>query len=270
MITLSSFYFSGVVLMFMISLINIFSISWRTLKQNQVIISLVLLLLCIPFITAIGTANTIYMQILLCIFVWMPVIILLSSVSSKSIMNTFSYFTITGFSLLSTYYAYTILKENPYGLYDSLPQQTHLTKINNSKLYVDSITNYIIENTQHELKKCGFKSNDFLVSLTDLPGLTYAVHARSPSCAWYFGIFKGSDKFTQFCLSLSKEIKSPYILLSSFHGQTPYFTESQLGAYFSNFLTNYQLCGEVKNIPIEGGACCKVSVNDIKIYKPRV
>jgi hypothetical protein len=255
--------------MFLISLVNLAPTSWSKLKQIGAIkLLLILLLFCLPFIIALGTANALYMQILLGVFVWMPIVVLLSSQGYKSIVNTFTCATIAGFSLLSTYYSYTTLKEMPYGLYGTLPMQTNLTKIGNSELYVDSTTKYIIDNTRHELNNCGFKSNDFLVSLTDVPGLTYAVGGRSPSCPWYFGLYKGSDKLTEFCLSLSPDIKLPYILLASSTLQVPSFAESQLGAYFKNFSTSYQLCGEVRNIPTQGGACCKVPVDNIKIYKP--
>ncbi|HLX55204.1 MAG TPA: hypothetical protein VKR58_14770 [Aquella sp.] len=269
-IVLASFYFSGLVLMLLISLINLGPTDWNKLKHVSFIkLLLILLLFMLPFIIAVGTANVIYMQVLLSIFVWMPIIIILASHGQKSIMNTFTYAVITGYCLISMYYSYTNLKETPYGLYGTLSMQTSLTNINNSQLYVDSTTKKIIDLTRNKLENCGFKPNDFLVNLTDIPGLTYAVHGRSPSYPWYSGMFKSSDELTKFYLSLSPDIKSPYILVTSFNGQVSKLAGNQLDNYFKNFSTRYKICGEVKNIPTDGGACCKAPIDNIKIFKPK-
>ena len=269
-IQLSSFYLFGLLLM---SLIQLTYFDFRQLKKpnfkNTIHCFLLVSLFFTPFFIALGTNNPIYMQILLSCFLWMPLYIFLSLRNSEVIGKTFTYFGIAGISILSLHYSIYNLKEMPYGLYGNLSAQKYSTTVNNTKLYLDQNSKYIIDNTRNQLEKCGFKANDYLISLTDVPGLTYAVKARSPACPWYFGLYPGSKEFVKFCLGLS-ENHHVFVLLASYNGQVSDFSEKQLGEYFKDFSAKYIQCGEIKDILTQGGACCKVPINNIKIFKPRV
>lgn len=230
---------------------------------------LILFLFCLPILIAVGSNNAIYNQVVLGLFLWMPIIVLLSLNTAKIINPVFRYLPILCIILLVGYYSLLNLRNKPYGLYGSLDKQTYPTEVNTSTLLLDKTTKYIIENTRMELLKCGFKTDDYLISLTDVPGLTYAVHARSPYCPWYLGLFGHDGEFVTKCLSLSPQIiGNAFVLLDQFKGQNAGFNESQLVYYFKDFNLKYKLCGEVKNIPTTGGSCCKAKIYNIKIYKP--
>ena len=264
---LCSFYFSAVFLIFLIWMIDFRLESIKKIDTHLTNKFLLLLLLfIIPIVVAFGTNNLIYMQILLSCFVWVPIFIFISYRIPSKNAKTFTFFGVAGICLLSLHYSAYSLKELPYGLYGNLADQVYLTNVNGTNLYLDSTSKMIIDETKVQLRKCGFQSNDYLVSLTDVPGLTYAVGGRSPSCPWYFGYYNGSDKFADFCLKLSPEVKSQFILLTHFVGQKNGFVESQLQNYFTDFPERYQKCGEIKQIPITGGVCCKAAIDNIKIY----
>ncbi len=268
-IRLSSFYLFGLLLMCLVWLTYF---NFKQLKKpnfkNMIHCLLFIMLFLLPFIVALGTNNAIYTQILLSCFAWMPIYIFFSLLNSKVIGKTFTYFGVAGISILSLHYAIYSLKEMPYGLYGNLSAQKQLTTVNDTELYLDQTSKYIIDNTRNQLEKCGFKANDYLISLTDVPGLTYAVKARSPACPWYFGIYPGSKEFAKFCLSLS-ENHNAFVLLDSYNGQIPDFSENKLGEYFKDFSKKYIQCGEIKNISVKGGTCCKVPISNIKIFKLR-
>lgn len=266
-IDITSFYFVNIVTLVLISILHIDHSPSHRFKVSPYEL-LVLLLFFFPFLIAVGTNNPIYNQVALSFFLWMPVITILSISNAKIIGDGFKYLPLVGITLLSTYYSLYNFIYKPYGLYDVLEKQTYLTRVGNTNLYLDLTTKNIIENTRSQLNSCGFKPNNYLISLTDVPGLTYAVNARSPYCPWYLGIFVHDGEFIKKCLELTPKINSPYILLDSFTGQNKGFTEDQLDKYFKNFKTTYALCGEIKHIPTTGGDCCKVPISNIKIYKP--
>lgn len=268
---ITEFYVSLIIFLVMIFCFNLDKKLFVNFDFYKVIkLLLLLLLFCMPILTVIGTNNSITMQILLSIFLWIPIIFFISNELLLVTGIVFRYLLIIGLTITSASYAMFHLMEIPYGLYGTMFQQNNKININGSLLFVDDTTKYIVNTTKEQLNKCGFKASDYLVSLTDVPGLTYAVSARSPSCSWYFGMYSGVDKFTKFCLNLSPEVTSPFILLDSFVGQQNEFSESQMGNYFKNFKNRYELCGEVKNIPTDGGSCCKAPIGNIKIYKPKI
>lgn len=266
-----TFYFSLIIFLSMIMLFNFdkkIFVNWSYFKVIKSI--LLLFFLFMPIIIAVGTNNDINMQILISIFLWMPIVFFISNEILLFTGVVFRHLLIMWLTLISAYFALFHIVEIPYGFYGNMLKQNNKININGSVLYVDDTTKYILTNTNDQLSKCGFKPSEYIVSLTDVPGLTYAVGGRSPSCPWYFGMYNGVDNFAKFCLSLSPEIKSPFILLDSYVGQQNVFSESQMGNYFSDFSQRYEQCGEVKNIPTDGGSCCKAPISSIKIYRPKI
>lgn len=262
--SLSAFYFSLILILLLTGIVNLKFSLRKCLKQlNWLPLILMLLLLLLPFIISVGTNNFITIQILLSIGAWIPIIVLLAALQSAILGQSFLYLTVAGISVLSAWYALTNMHAFPYGLYGNLSAQKYLTQVNSSSLYLDANSSYIIEKTREQLKNCGFKPKDYLLGLTDMPGLIYAVEGRSPGCPWYFGLYAGSDKFAKFCLSLAPDTKPAYILLGSYQGQVEGFSESLL----KNDFKDYALCGEVNHIPTEGGVCCKVPLRSLKIFR---
>lgn len=262
-------YFAALMLLLFIFIYNI---DYITLKQiikkdfNEILSAL--LIMMVPFMVALGSNNPIMFEIIFSVFIWGAVIVCAAYYNIRYTGQTFGYLLIACICIFATYNGIVSSKNMPFGLNDNLLKQNSKIKIRGSTLYVDAKTAYIINSTREQLIKCGFKNDDYILSLTDVPGLNYAVGARSPSCSWYWGELSGANAYTNFCLRNFKQKNSYFILLAHYPGQSDDFHENNLHGFVGGFPNKYKFCGKVENIPASSGSCCKPQIDQIKIFKP--
>ena len=94
----------------------------------------------------------------------------------------------------------------PYGLNASLLRQTVATEIGSpsSRVSVDPDMHALVVDLRRLANECGFRDDDDLLALYNMPGIVYALGGRSPGIPWYTSGLPGSRLVNQMGLDYAK------------------------------------------------------------------
>jgi hypothetical protein len=188
-------------------------------KQGMVLC----LLLCFPFVGAVGTANPIALNIIFGIITWLAIYILLLCelslvLNCTAIMRT-GILLVTCFMYSQFYFGHVLMPYGniyyPDGIAVALTKQTVPTAIGAppTMLLLDEANHNFIEETRSILQHNGFKTGDDIIGLFDMPGLVFAVGGKSPGCPWYFSAPSKAEANSYFLKAVApKRIRSAFVI----------------------------------------------------------
>ncbi|WP_214170142.1 hypothetical protein [Geoanaerobacter pelophilus] len=219
-------------------------------KQNVVKLFIVgIWLFCLPFAGAVGTGNHIYINMLMNMAPWFGVLLLLVTLLSWLYRSPWlAQVMCLLFSLFACSQIVTGSFNDPYRLLTGLSGQTQATQVGYpaTTLKLDPMTSEYFNQVKALAHKSGFKPGDDVIGLYDLPGVVFAIGARSPALSWFIGNPRKSPAATaEKALSFAdrERLKHAFILQSSKSDRIM----PDLAKFGLNFPSGYMLCGEVNN-----------------------
>jgi hypothetical protein len=222
-----------------------------------------ILLFSLPFAGAIGTGAPIYLGVLMHMAPWFGLMLLLATLLSwLHRIQWIAPVVCVLFSLFACAQIVTGCLFDPYQLLTGLSGQTQATEIGypSTTLKLDPITSEYFMQIKALAQKNGFKPGNDVVALYDLPGVVFALGARSPALPWYIGNPRKSPAAAaEKALSIADQerLKHAFILQTSKSDRIM----PDLGKFGLSFPSGYMLCGEVNN-PYDS------SKGTVRLWKP--
>ena len=144
---------------------------------------------------AFGTANPIYLNLMLALGSWAALLVLAVRYASARLG-----WSVAGDAVLLFLVALAAVQivggtvTASYGLHEGVRRQTVATSIGSppSRLSLDPETHRLITALRRLTSACGFKEGDDLFAFYNMPGLVYALGGRSPGLPWYTYGLRGS------------------------------------------------------------------------------
>lgn len=257
-------FFAGWILLFILGLFFLFYDEKMVLKSLFVRTDKRALLLCIvflllPFVGAIGTANSYRTQFVFFLTPWSGLFLVVLLLLSRYCSNRWIFLTATAvISLVVSYQLIFTGLFSPYRLNTTVLEQTIHTKIGvpGTYLKVDQATSIFLNKMNQIAMECGLSLNDEVLAFYDMPGIVFAIGGKSPVVPWYGGLgdFKKESEYLMSKMKVSR-IKRAFILDNS-----TYINElPDLSKFGIIFPLSYQLCGQVV-WPLTG--------NLVRLWKP--
>jgi hypothetical protein len=145
--------------------------------------------------TAIGTANPIYINLMLAVGSWSALLVLAARYASTRLdwygagdAAIVAVLTLTSVLIVAG------IRKQPYGLHEGLTRQTEVTSVGvpASSLLLDPETHRLVVELQRLARESGFREGDDLLAFYNMPGLVYALGGRSPGLPWFTSGLPGS------------------------------------------------------------------------------
>lgn len=250
------------------ALINLIFIIKNKINFNDVLWSLMLFFLSLPYIFAMGSGNNYWWQGRLVLFFWL----IASFILILPIVFKYKKFkSLISLILISQLIISIHIKEridSPYRQDQSLSLSVYKMTSYKSKTPILSTEFQKYVNKVKDLIKInGFQKNDPMIDLSgQSPGLLYLIGAKSIGTPWNIGSYKGSFDLAKARFDLVKclEISNSWII---FEPKGPRSISAELIHYLGGkFPDGYELIGYVQT-PIGAGGYKKKRIQEI--YKPR-
>jgi hypothetical protein len=204
----------------------------------------VFMLFALPFAGAAGTANPLHFGMRYTIGPWFALFAL--ALGALSAPARVLWTVPVGFVCLTAICAVYVVRgavEAPYRLRGGLRAQTEDTPIGPTgvTLKLDPALHDFITGVRRTADASGFKPGDDLLGFFDMPGIVYALGARSPGQMWYTLAYPGSRIAMERALLLAdrERLRRAYILQTA--SSTSWITS--LAATGIRFPDDYVLCG---------------------------
>lgn len=145
-------------------------------------------LIIAPFAVAAGTSNRIFCNVMNSMASWYGIIFVLLLALSKTLGNKL--LLTSGLLLIAVFQVCNVIWAHlyePYRLNKGMLEQVVETEIAGSSttLKLDLETSQILKEIQKEAEACGYLRGDYLLAFWDLPGVVFALGARSPLLPWW-------------------------------------------------------------------------------------
>jgi hypothetical protein len=178
---------------------------------------LIMLLAAVPFCAAAGTGNPIYLNALLTMAPWFGLLAILFALLSSLVQVPLIFH---GGTLLIAAIAcsqiVTGYQVSPYRLHTGILQQTNITAIGDpeTRVRLDEQTGQFIDKIRRSAYAAGFRPQDDVLALFNMPGVVYSLGGHSPTVAWYHAGYRGSKEVNEFLISLvsHERLARAYIL----------------------------------------------------------
>jgi hypothetical protein len=205
-----------------------------------------LLLASGPAVAALGTANPIYINLMLALGSWAALLVLALRYASPRLhwsgAGDAAMLTVLVFAAVQIVGGTAIA---PYGLHEGLVRQTVATSLGSppALLSLDAETHRLVVELQRLTAACGFREGDDLFAFHNLPGLVYALGGRSPGLPWFTDGWPGSRAVNEMGLAAAGEGRvSRAFILESAEADRWLRTLTPLGIDFPD---RYTACGNV-------------------------
>jgi len=222
------------------------------------------LLFVLPFVATVGTGNPLHFGMRYVLAPWFALLALILGRLSTPLRTRWA--VPIGLAVLSAYAAVYLVKgplEAPYRLLTGLRGQTVDTQVGDpgSIVKLDPVLHAFITDVRTAAQDSGFKPGDDMLGLFDMPGMVFALGARSPVAPWWMSGYPGSKTVMERAIEVAgvERIRRAYIL------QTDLSTDwlRSLGSHGVNFPDDYVLVGTF-TIPY---AWAK---HEAKLWRPKV
>jgi hypothetical protein len=174
-----------------------------TLRESLLIVTLILA----PVIAAVGTANRIAAIISSCLACWIFLLFMFGNRFSIAVPRLAA---IWGVALcaFTTTQVVSAFVESPYRLATGiLGQNVEVQLQRGGTVRVDDSTARFWRDIQDSALRCGLTPRTDVVAFFSLPGVVYALDARSPGSPWYIHGYPGSRAYAEFTLSLVDRLR---------------------------------------------------------------
>ena len=196
---------------------------------------LIALLLPLPLLAALGTNNSLTIQIVLHLAPWFACLWLLADWAREGPARWWLHAVRIAAAMVAVIEVGRAQFINPYRIPGGMAAQKVAFSsriVNGRGMLVDSATVQLVESTRDLLDRNGFRPGDPVIALFDLPGLVYLVGARSPVLPWYL---KGSSALVCRAIELSRnDIERGRAFLITRGPLPAEVSESLLGAGFGS------------------------------------
>lgn len=211
---------------------------------------------------AFGTANPIYINLMLALGSWSALLVLAVRFASARLdwsgAGDAAVLTVVTFAAVQIVAGTT---RAPYGLNQGLLRQTVETSIGSppSRVSLDPETHTLVVDLQRLAGACGFREGDNLLAFHNLPGLVYAIGGRSPGLPWFTDGLPGSRAVNEMGLEAAGAARvSRAFILQAPDTDAWLHTLTPLGIEFP---ARYAYCGTVTR-HLRG------AVVDLKLWRP--
>jgi hypothetical protein len=195
---------------------------------------------------AFGTANPIYINLMLTLAPWSALLILAAHYASTKLERSGAGDAAMLMSL--SFAAVQIVggtAKAPYGLNEGLLRQTVVTSLGSppARVSLDQETHRLVVELQQLADACGFRAGDDLLAFHDMPGLVFALGGRSPGIPWFTSGWRGSRDVNEMGLEAAGAVRVSRAFLLQTPDTDPWLrTLAPLGLKFP---AGYTYCGTV-------------------------
>lgn len=144
---------------------------------------------------AFGTANPIYINLMLSLGSWLALLAIAARYASASLdWHGAGDATILAVMIFSAVQIVGGSSQDPYGLHEGLSRQTEATSIGSpaTRLLLDRETERWLVELKRLAADSGFREGDDLLAFHNMPGVVYALGGRSPGLPWFTSGLPGS------------------------------------------------------------------------------
>lgn len=213
------------------------------IKNNKFHFSiLAILLLSLPFISAIGTNNPIMQNTIMCMVSWFALLEVLFALLAYLQNNQGIYW--VGTLIIAFFAGSQIISASlsPYRLNTDIFKQNISTTIGvpATNVQLDLATSNFFKAVQKIAISHGFKPGDDILAFTDMPGIVFALGGKSPVIAGFTSTPNAVNVDTQLM-----ELIAPTRLKQAFILENGRLGFPQLSKFNIKFPQDYKLCGEV-------------------------
>jgi len=171
----------------------------------------------LPFCSAAGTGNPVYLNTLLAMAGWFALLALLfamlSHITQCPLLFQAGTLLVGAFACSQIVTGYQV---SPYRLAAPIFAQAIPTAIGTPQTNVrlDSRTSLFFESLRRAALASGLKPEDDVIAFFNMPGVVYALGARSPAAPWYHAGYPGSKRMNEMLVSMmpSDRLARAYIL----------------------------------------------------------
>lgn len=159
-----------------------------------------LFLVCLPFVTAAGTNNPLYLNMVLCMAPWFAAIGLLFASPVLDDRDSWFRWVVPAFLVgLCSIQVFNGCLKHPYRLRNGLPGQTVPTAVGpaGSVLLLDPASSRFVTGLRQAAAACGLVPGSPVLAFYDIPGLVFAIGGVSPGIPWYVGHYPGASEATE-------------------------------------------------------------------------
>jgi hypothetical protein len=195
---------------------------------------------------AFGTANPIYINLMLTLAPWSALLVL--AVRYASARLDWSGAGDAAILAILSFAAVQIVggtMTTPYGLNERLLRQTVPTSIGSpaGRVSIDPDTHRLIVELQRMAGACGFRDGDDLLAFHNMPGLVYAIGGRSPGTPWFTSGWRGSRDVNEMGLEAAGAARVSRAFILQTPDTDPWL--STLAPLGIEFPARYAYCGTV-------------------------
>ena len=195
---------------------------------------------------AFGTANPIYINLMLALGSWAALLVLAVRYASARLdwsgagdAAMFTVLALAGVQIVGG------TATAPYGLNERLVRQTVATSLGSppARVSLDPETHRLIVDLQQLASACGFHVGDDLLAFHNMPGLVYAIGGRSPGLPWFTDGLPGSRAGNEMGLEAAGAVRTSRAFILQTPDADPWLrTLAPLGI---DFPAHYAYCGVV-------------------------
>ena len=216
----------------------------------------------LPFAAALGTSNPIGVNVILNMGPWFCLLWSLFAFVGLRLRSwsatVAGVAVVGGFALVQVFSGVLI---HPYRLNGGILRQVVPTRIGSpaTQLRLDPETHKFFNEIRRLADDCGLKPGDDVVALYSMPGVVFALGARSPVIPWYTGGYPGGQAYNELALDKVplRRLRRAYILENGPDGAPLH----ELARYGLQFPGGYELCG---------GAAWPLSGTSVRLWKPLI
>lgn len=222
------------------------SLGTRPAAANRQRLVVALLLAGGTVAAAFGTANPIYLNFMLALGSWSTLMVLAARYASATLAWSGGAVTMLTVLILSALQIVGGTITAPYGLNEGLLRQTVVTSIGSppSHVSLDPDTHRLVVDLRQLADTCGFREGDDVLAFYNMPGLVYAMGARSPGLAWYTSGLPGSRVVNEQGLEAAGAARVSRAFILQTPDATPWL--GTLARRGIEFPARYTECGTVR------------------------
>ncbi len=236
------------------------------------IIIISILLFITPLICSFGSVNDLVTFGTIFIVPWALLIFIIAAILSVHLNKLqLLLYTMLFSSIIMLIGFFAIIIFTPYRLFGNYFKESIPIKIANNALYADKKTAIFIRDLNVTMKKCGFSTHDFIVSLYDYTGIIFAINGLVYGCDLYDRGNLKSYNAAEFCsTSMTKaSFGNIYVMVTHKYdsNNTNIQNISNLKIGNSIFPYDYKFCGNI-TAPNAMFISGEKFIKNIDIYKP--
>jgi hypothetical protein len=211
---------------------------------------------------AFGTANPIYLNLMLALGGWFALLVLAVRYASARLdwsgAGEIAILTVLALAAVQIVGG-TVTA--PYGLNEGLLRQTVVTSVGSppARVSLDPATHTLVVELRRLASTCGFRDGDDLFAFYNLPGLVYALGGRSPGLPWFVSGLPGSRVVNEMGLEAAGAARASRAFILQTPESEPWLRT--LAPHGIEFPVRYTYCGTVTR-HLRG------LVSELKLWRP--